>query len=83
MGYVMAHGICFGCKRVFGFHPNLVPSVVVDGRREPICQGCVNLANPARIKNGLQPIEVLPGAYDAADEGEINWEDNDERFQGT
>lgn len=64
MAYMSAMGDCYGCKKVFSFNPDLVPSIPINGVREPICQDCVNTANPRRIANGLQPIVVLPGAYD-------------------
>jgi len=70
-GYVFATSACYGCKTLFCYHPNLVPSVRVDGVREPICLSCVERANPQRIKNGLDPIHVLPGAYDSCEEGEL------------
>jgi hypothetical protein len=34
----------------------------------------VDKANPERIKRGLAPIAILPGAYEAAAEAEVNWE---------
>lgn len=68
MGYVLALGHCIGCQRLFGFHPEKVPSVVVDGVREPICQECVNRSNPIRKANGLAEIVPLPGAYEPANE---------------
>ena len=74
MGYVLAHGLCFSCKRSFGFHPNKVPSIPINGVREPICADCVEVANPRRIANGLPPIDILPGAYEAADENDIDWD---------
>lgn len=71
MGYVFATSSCIGCRQLFSYNPNLVPSVVVRGAREPICQNCVDQANPERIKNGLEPIMVMPGAYEACDENEL------------
>lgn len=68
MGYYMATGHCVGCARLFTFNPDLVPSVRVKGSREPVCGSCVRAANPEREKNGLEPIHVLPGAYEAAPE---------------
>jgi hypothetical protein len=70
MGYVIAMGECFGCRRLFSFNPELVPSITPPGRteREPICQACVDRANPMRAKNGLPPIEVRRGAYEPAPE---------------
>jgi hypothetical protein len=67
-------GPCIGCRELFSFHPNLVPSVRVNGVREPICRACVTRANPDRLARGLPPIAVLPGAYDAAEESEVSWE---------
>lgn len=57
-------GVCYGCRRTFGFNPERVPSLTVDGKREPICQACVDRVNPRRVANGLEPIVPLPGAYD-------------------
>lgn len=64
MGFMFAMGTCYGCKRPFTFNPDLVPSVRVDGSREPICLACVAIANPEREKNGLAPIVPLDGAYE-------------------
>jgi hypothetical protein len=64
MAYMTAFAPCIGCKRPFAFNPDLVPSIRVNGEREPICRNCVEIANPKRIANGLEPIRVLPGAYD-------------------
>jgi hypothetical protein len=67
----MAYGTCCGCKRIFGFNPVRVPSMAVNGSKEPICQECVNVANPRRIANGLDPIVPLPDAYGACEEWEL------------
>jgi hypothetical protein len=61
---VYALGECFGCHQLFSFNPHRVPSVVVHGEREPICEACVARVNPRRIANGLDPIVPLPGAYE-------------------
>jgi len=71
MGVVQAYSACYGCKRPFFYNPMRVPSVVVNGEREPICQTCVDRVNPQRIANGLEPIVPLSGAYDPCDEGEL------------
>jgi hypothetical protein len=63
MGYLFAMGVCVGCRNLFSFNPDLVPSIVVNGEREPVCLTCVRRVNPARIANGLEPIRPLPGAY--------------------
>jgi len=73
MGYVFVMGACIACGKVFSFHPNKVPSAVVNGRREPVCRECVEKANPEREKRGLPPITILPGAYEPASEETIDW----------
>jgi hypothetical protein len=73
MAYVFVTSACFGCSRIFSYHPNKVPSIPIDGDRKPICQDCVTAVNPLREKNGLPPIVPLPGAYEAADENEVDW----------
>lgn len=65
MSYMLATAHCFGCRMLFSFNPDLVPSITVNGSREPICKHCVERANPRRIERGLEPILVLPGAYEA------------------
>lgn len=58
-------GECVRCRCMFSFNPNRVPSVVIDGKREPLCRACVEWANPKRESLGLAPIVILPGAYEA------------------
>lgn len=70
-GYVFMTGRCVGCGRLFTFNPNKVPSVRVNGSREPICGNCVAAANPIRKEKGLEPITVLPGAYEPCEEHEL------------
>jgi hypothetical protein len=57
-------GECIGCHRVFTFNADRVPSLTVNGTREPICIDCVHRVNPRRVANGLAPIVPLPGAYE-------------------
>jgi hypothetical protein len=72
MGYALAIGPCIGCGRLFHFNPLRVPSCsAITGKREPLCRDCVDLVNPHRIANGLSPIVPLPGAYEAAEEGDL------------
>jgi len=65
MAYMLCHGACINCKRLFAFNPDLVPSVRINGHKEPICRACVEYANPVRKQKGLQEIRILPGAYEA------------------
>jgi hypothetical protein len=71
MGYVYATSECFGCKKVFNYNPVKVPSIRIDGVREPVCAACIERANPRRIANGLEPVVPLPGAYDPCLEEEL------------
>lgn len=68
-GYMTLMCTCFTCGREMLCNPNLVPSIPANltgtGTKEPVCEACILRANPERIKNGLDPIEILPGAYDA------------------
>lgn len=64
MAYVYCIGTCYTCKGIFSFNPDLVPSIVIEGTREPVCLNCIETANPKRVANGLPRIEILPGAYD-------------------
>lgn len=73
MGYYFALGHCYGCNRLFGFHPELVPSIRPEPAEDrlPVCSACIRRANRIRQDNELPPIEVLPGAYEpAGDTGE-------------
>jgi hypothetical protein len=65
MGYMLCTATCVNCKNLFSFNPDLVPSVRVNGVKEPICKTCVEWANPKRVEKGLEPIKILPGAYEA------------------
>ena len=64
MGYEIAMGPCVVCGNLFAFNAERVPSIEVQGAKRPICQSCVDEANPIREENGLPPIVPLPGAYE-------------------
>jgi len=78
-GFYTVTGVCFGCERIFSFHPHKVPSIrIKDGKpdpagdRQPICKECIDRINPIRKKNGLPEIIYASDAYDAVlEEGEI------------
>ena len=71
MGYVMMYGECYSCGKVFGFNPHRVPSIRIDGKRQPLCRACVEKANPLREANGLPPAVIYDDAYDALPEDEL------------
>lgn len=64
MTYTLTHGECAGCQQFISFNPNHVPSITVDGQREPICKACHNEWNQIhRIAHDLEPIALHPDAY--------------------
>jgi hypothetical protein len=71
MGYAIATSACIGCGRVFSYNPMRVPSLTLNGKREPVCAVCVARVNPLRKANGLPPIVPLPDAYEPVDESEL------------
>ena len=71
-GYVMAHSACIGCGKIFSFNPMHVPSLRINGNREPVCRDCVDRVNPARVKNGLAPIVPHKDAYEPCPEEELH-----------
>lgn len=64
MGYMIAMGPCCICRQVFSFNPELVPSIRINGEREPVCRSCMEQGNAIRREKGLQPFAILPGAYE-------------------
>lgn len=64
-------GPCIACKRVMGFNPIHVPSLRVNGVREPVCRECIEQANPKRKANGIAEIQIHPEAYEPAEESEL------------
>ena len=71
MAYVMVISPCYGCGAPISYNPHKVPSIRVNGVREPICKGCVERVNPMRIANGLEPIVPAHDAYEAANESSL------------
>jgi hypothetical protein len=63
MACMSVFGYCYGCKRPFSFNADRVPSIRVNGEREPVCGECVARINAKRKEIGLDPLAVLPGAY--------------------
>jgi hypothetical protein len=68
-----AYSACINCGVPFFYNPERVPSIRVDehgrpsptGRREPVCQTCMDAANARRVAAGLPPFPIPAGAYDA------------------
>jgi len=74
MGFVFCAAPCGGCRQVFSFNPNKVPSVRDKYNVQvPICLACIDKANPTRKKLGLPLIIPDPDAYEPCDEEELRW----------
>jgi hypothetical protein len=69
--YVMMWAPCFTCQQVFGFNPHKVPSIRIDGVRQPICQRCMAQGNAKREAMGLPAHPIHPDAYEPIPEGEL------------
>jgi len=72
MGYAFIITTCISCKATFTGNPNRVPSIRVNGNREPICRNCFDRWNEIhRISKGLEPQPLHPDAYEAVEESEL------------
>jgi hypothetical protein len=68
MGYALMFGQCVACKLMISFNPHAVPSIVVNGKREPLCRSCAERWNELHPENA-RPIR--DDAYEAIDENEL------------
>jgi len=73
VGYVFVIGNCINCKRQFTFSPSKVPSIRVNGIREPVCKTCILQANILRKEKGMDPFSITEGAYEADNENEVQF----------
>ena len=68
MSYMWCLGNCYTCGALFSFNPRKVPSLpghlTKSGEKEAVCRCCIERSQPARKKNGLPPILILPDAYE-------------------
>lgn len=64
MAYMIVHGYCCACQTFISFNPDYVPSLRVNGTKEPLCRGCYAHWNEMhRTSKGLEPIPLHPDAY--------------------
>ena len=64
MGYMMVHGPCVGCGVLMSYNAERVPSLVLNGEREPLCRDCFDRWNKIhRTSKGLPPEPINPDAY--------------------
>ena len=68
MGYALMMGFCVACKNPIQFNPHKVPSLVINGKREPICINCANRWNQLHPEAAR---EIQPGAYNPIPEEEL------------
>jgi recombinational DNA repair protein (RecF pathway) len=71
MGYALAFSACATCNRTFGYNPHRVPSIRIEGVREPVCRTCIERANPLRKAKGLEEFKIHPDAYEPIEESEL------------
>ncbi len=69
--YVTVYGFCCGCGSLISFHPNKVPSIRVNGTKEPVCRNCIEAANAQRVAEGGEPFVIDPDAYEACPAHEL------------
>lgn len=64
-GFAMVMAACILCGKPFSFNPHKVPSLKVNGHREPVCLSCHTTANNEREAAGVERWpEPMPGAYE-------------------
>jgi hypothetical protein len=68
MGYAVMLGFCAACRRPISFNPHKVPSLRINGVKEPICESCANRWNELHPE-AARPI--MAGAYEVMAEEEL------------
>ena len=65
MGYAFVLGSCVNCGAFLAFSPSHVPSIRVNGSKEPLCRGCFDKWNERhRTSKGLSAVQIHPQAYE-------------------
>ncbi len=60
MAYMYLVANCISCKCLFTCNPDLVPSLKVNGVKEPLCRSCTEVWEKIHGKTDT----ILPGAYE-------------------
>lgn len=71
MGYALMWSPCVRCGRVFGFNPHKVPSIRINGEREPVCRDCYEVLAAIQKKAGMEVLPLDAQAYEAIDEHDL------------
>ena len=72
--YALVYSPCIGCGKVFGYNPHRVPSVRIDGERQPVCKECIEAENVKRKRLNDPELPILiyhPDAYEPIPEEEM------------
>ncbi len=68
MGFCFAFSACAACHVPFCYNPIKVPSVRINGVKEPLCRGCVEEWNARKVAAGYEPQPIPDDAYEPVDE---------------
>jgi len=72
MGYAVMMSPCLICDKVFGYNPHRVPSIRVNGERQPVCLPCIVQENRRRQLVGQELLpDPHPDAYEPIQESEL------------
>ena len=80
MCYYICITECIRCHSTFSCNPDLVPSIRVNGVKEPLCRDCIEILNTIRIKNGLDAWIPLNGAYEPVNELDTAFDEDNEIY---
>ncbi len=65
MPFMFVVGQCVACGALITFNPHHVPSIRVNGSREPLCPACFARWNEIhRTSKGLEPLPLHPDAFE-------------------
>jgi hypothetical protein len=64
MAWMIVTSPCWSCGQLFSYNADWVPSIRIDGKRQPVCEGCMRIVNEGRRQAGLEPHFVHPDAYE-------------------
>lgn len=65
MAWMMVHGHCCACGTLISYNSSQVPSLTINGSREPLCRVCFAKWNEIhRMGKGLKPLPLNPDAYE-------------------
>ncbi len=71
MGFCFAFSLCAACHQSFAYNPLRVPSIRINGVKEPLCRGCVLEWNTRMVKAGKEPHPIPDDAYEPIREEEL------------